>query len=137
MAATLLAAGCGSGPRVGPPEPASTGPAGTFSSIEQNILVPRCASAACHSGNPPPSAPLSLDLEVAYANIVSQPSQQLPGMNQVEPGRPDQSYLLLKMRGTAGSVGGVATPMPINDQSLDDADLAAVESWILDGAPND
>ncbi len=137
-AVVSVAPECAPEPLVGPPAPpAELGAAATFSSIEQQILVPRCASAACHSGNPPASAPLSLDPDLAWASLVGQPAQQLPSMAQVEPGRPDQSYLLLKMRGIAGSAGGVATPMPVGDQPVSDGDLAAIEAWILNGAPND
>jgi hypothetical protein len=64
-------------------------------------------------------------------------SQQVSGLKLVDPFAPDASYLLLKMRGEAASVGGIATPMPIGDAMLDPSDLAAVEAWILNGAPND
>jgi hypothetical protein len=45
--------------------------------------------------------------------------------------------MLIKMRGDAASVGGIATPMPLGDAALDPSDLAAFEAWILNGAPND
>jgi len=98
--------------------------------------VPRCASAACHGGNPPAAFP-QLDAEAAYQAIVGVPSQQVSGMALVEPYEPEASYLLIKMRGEAASVGGIATPMPIGDAALDPSDLAAVEAWIANGAPND
>jgi hypothetical protein len=57
-------------------------------------------------------------------------------MNLVEPGAPDQSYLVLKLRGAAGWVGGIPTSMP-TDYALDEGDIAAIEAWIANGAPND
>lgn len=107
----------------------------SFSSIAQNVLGPRCASTACHGGNPPAYYP-QLDPEVAYDATVGRPSLQA-SMNLVEPGAPEASYLLLKLRGEAGSAGGVPTPMPIGDTLLDPADIAAIEAWISSGAPND
>ncbi len=108
----------------------------SFSSILQNVVVPRCASAACHGGNPSPAFP-RLDAEVAYGAIVNVPSQQASGMDLVKPYDPSASYLLVKIRGEAASVGGVATPMPIGDAALDPSDVAAIEGWIANGAPND
>jgi hypothetical protein len=64
-------------------------------------------------------------------------SQQASGVKLVKPNDPGASYLLLKMRGEGGSVGGIATPMPIGDAMLSPSELAAFEAWILNGAPND
>ncbi len=108
----------------------------SFGSIAQAILVPRCASAACHGGNPPPAFP-RLDADAAYDAIVNVDSQQASGVKLVKPYDPAASYLLLKMRGEAASVGGLGTPMPIGDALLDASDLAAFEAWIANGAPND
>jgi hypothetical protein len=108
----------------------------SFTSIVQGIFVPRCASAACHGGSPPAAFP-RLDAEGAYGAIVGVDSLQASGVKLVQPLDPDASYLLLKMRGEAGSVGGLATPMPIGDAMLGPSDLAAVEAWIANGAPND
>ena len=55
----------------------------------------------------------------------------------VEPFDPANSYLVLKLRGTAGDAGGVASPMPIGDAALDESDIQAIEAWIANGAPND
>jgi OmcA/MtrC family decaheme c-type cytochrome len=108
----------------------------SFSSIAQNILVPRCASAACHGGNPPAAFP-RLDAEGAYDAIVGVDSQQASGVKLVQPFDPGASYLYLKLTGEAASVGGIATLMPTGDAALDASDLAAVEAWIANGAPND
>jgi hypothetical protein len=119
--------------------PAGGGGVGTtFSSIVTGVLVPRCASAACHSGSPPVAFP-SLEAGVAWQAMVGVPSGQASGMNMVEPGAPERSYLMFKLRNDAAAAGGsVATPMPpAGDTLLDPADIAAIEAWILNGAPND
>jgi mono/diheme cytochrome c family protein len=137
VAAALAAVGCVPGPEVGPytPNVGDATPA-TFTAITQEILVPRCATSACHSGNPPPNAPVSLDADRAWQELVGVPAQQAP-LALVEPGDPSRSYLVLKLRGTASDVGGLGTPMPINDELLTEAQLLAIEAWILNGAPND
>ena len=48
-------------------------------------------------------------------------------------GDPDNSYLLHKMKGTSGEVGGVATLMPLSG-ALPDADIWTREDWIAAGA---
>jgi OmcA/MtrC family decaheme c-type cytochrome len=116
--------------------PSAAPVAASFSSILQNVIVPRCASAACHGGSPPPAFP-RLDADVAWDAIVNVPSQQASGLDLVEPNDPANSYFLVKIRGEAASVGGVATPMPIGDAALDPAEIAAIEGWIANGAPHD
>jgi OmcA/MtrC family decaheme c-type cytochrome len=121
--------------------PASGGVSATFSSIVQAVLVPRCATAACHSG-PPPAPPPQLDADAAYDALVGPsgvgvPSQQ-SSLKLVDPGAPERSYLVYKLRGDAGAVGGsTPTPMPIGDSLLDEATIRAIEAWIANGAPND
>jgi hypothetical protein len=107
----------------------------TYSEIAEHILVPRCGGVACHGGNPPTAFP-QLDADAGYAAMYRVPSQQA-SMNLVEPYAPDTSYLVLKIRGDAGRAGGVATPMPIGDAALDPGEIAAIESWIANGARND
>ena len=129
---------CQPAPRVGPPTQGGVAADGHFSSLVQTIFVPRCATSACHAGGiPPPNAPLNLEAENAYGQLVGVPAAQLPGMNLVEPGDPANSYLVLKLRGTAGDAGGVASLMPLASAALDEADIEAIEAWIADGAQND
>lgn len=136
LACVLLVAGCRPAPEVGPEVPGGgAGEATTFTEIRLQILEPRCATSACHAGSPPVAEP-RLDGPEAYDALVGAPSLQVP-MNQVEPFDLANSYLVHKLRKTAGDVGGVASPMPIGDRELDEAEIAAIEAWILEGAPND
>ena len=138
LAAALLLAACGedllADPRVGAQLPGGGGAGASFSSLAVNVLAPQCATSACHGGSPPAYAP-QLDADVAYDELVGRPSLQA-SMSLVEPGAPEQSYLVLKLRGAAGWVGGIPTPMP-TDYALDEGDIAAIEGWIANGAPND
>ncbi len=111
--------------------PVAGGTSATFSSILQ-VLVARCAT--CHAAG---AEFPRLDAEGAYAGLVGVQSLQ-SSLKLVDPGAPEQSYLLYKLRGDAASVGGTpSTPMPPSDSLLEAADLAAIEAWIANGAPND
>ncbi len=106
--------------------------ASTFSSIVEQVLVPRCATSACHAAG---AAPPVLDAGSAYAALVSVQSGQA-SLPLVEPNEPEASYLVHKLRGTQGSVGGSGAIMP-TDGVLAPADLAAIEAWIANGALNE
>jgi hypothetical protein len=113
--------------------PTGGGATASFSSIVEAILVPRCATSACHAAG---AQPPRLDAPGAYAALVGVQSGQ-SSLRYVEANAPEQSYLVHKLRGTAASVGGsTATLMP-PDGALAPADVAAIEAWITNGAPND
>lgn len=133
--ALLALAACLPAPEVGGPAPDSGVAAGRFSELMANVIVPRCASDACHGGVPAHEPP-GLAPEIAYGELVDAMSFQAP-LAQVVPFDPANSYLVLKIRGTAHTVGGVGSPMPIGDVGLDEADIQAIEAWIANGAPND
>ena len=134
----LLALAACAPPAVGPAiDPGPQGAQATFSSLSRRIFVPRCANSSCHAGSPPPSAPMSLEEGQAYASLVGAVSNEAPALARVAPGKPDQSYLINKLRGTAGSVGGLATRMPLDQEPLTEAEIAEIEDWIARGAHND
>ncbi len=132
----LCATAAGCYPAAGPPLPPQTGAAGSWSDLSARIFVPRCATAGCHGGNPP-AVPPTFDADASWAALVGVTSTQAPSLRYVEPGRPDQSYLVAKLRGTAAAVGGSGNRMPPNDAPVSDEDIAQVEAWILNGALND
>jgi hypothetical protein len=81
-------------------------------------------------------APDSFDTALAY-DLVGKPSLQVSAMPVIDPFSPGNSYLMSKLKGTAATVGGVATRMPLNGPPLPGDDIADIESWIQAGAPND
>ena len=127
------------GPRVGGEVDAGawTGPLATFTRVQAEVLSLSCASTSCHAGNPPPVAPMSLEPGLSHAGLVGVPSSQAPALLRVAPGAPDQSYLLLKLRGQAATVGGAATRMPLGQDPLSEPALELVQRWIERGAPDD
>jgi hypothetical protein len=134
--ACLGFASCGPAPRVGGPQQASQVLEPTLGSIQANVLSPSCATSACHSGSPPHSAPVSLDPGRSWAETVEVGSSQAP-LQLVNPGHPEASYLLLKVKGTAGNAGGISTRMPIGAPALTPEQIDAIETWIANGASDD
>jgi mono/diheme cytochrome c family protein len=130
VAGAFALGACTPDPAVGVPLASPRGGAGTWSGLAQQLFVPRCASSSCHGGNPPAAFP-QIDAEGGYAAMVNVQSQQ-DVMNLVEPGAPEQSWLVLRLRGEGGR-----PYMPLGDAQLTEAEIAAVEAWIAKGAPND
>ena len=87
----------------------------------------------CHVGDSPQG---NLDLlgEGVYERLLG-PSEQLPEMNLIEPGDPDNSYLFLKLIGDDRITG---TPMPYNpltgEGTLSEAEIGDIQTWIANGA---
>ena len=131
--------GCPTGPAVGQAVPGGGlgEVSATFSSLEASIFVPRCATSACHSGSPPANGvPVSLDAGQGWSQLVGVPAVGAPGIAVVEPGDPQASYLVYKLRASGAEVGGTDALMPPDGQ-LDEAEILAVEAWIANGANND
>ena len=102
----------------------------------QPVFNANCALTGCHAGAVP-EAGLSLepgDIFAPSVGIVGVPSQQLPSMLRVTPGASDASYLIHKLQGTFGSVGGSGEQMPLNEQPLSSSTILRIRKWIDQGA---
>jgi hypothetical protein len=130
LIAPIFLAACAPAPAVGPETPVHWGEAQTFGTISQTVLGPSCATASCHTGDPPLVYP-QLDPAVAWDKLVGVPSQQ-GSMNLVQPYDPANSYLVVKLRG-----GGSGSVMPVGLAPIDETQIEAIEAWIAQGAPND
>ena len=133
---SLLLAACGGGggdggggggppPTPPPPPPPSIEP--TLASIQDNVFSPICTT--CHAGAAAPNG-LRLEEGMSHAMLVNVPSLEVPALLRVEPGNPDDSYLVQKIEGTA-AVGG---RMPLGGQPLSQETIDAIRQWITDGA---
>jgi hypothetical protein len=70
----------------------------------------------------------------AYANIVGRPAPEQSQLDLVQPGNPEASYLLKKVRGDAGITG---SRMPRDGPPfLSSQQIAGLAAWIQAGAPN-
>lgn len=124
LAATLLAACEHDDPvSVEPPAP-------TLTSIQNAIFTTTCAVSGCHLGA---NAPRGLDLSAgeSWGNLVNVASGGVPGIDRVEPGDPDNSYLVMKLEGASGIVG---QRMPQGRDPLSSDQIQAIRDWIEAGA---
>lgn len=112
-----------------PPPPAGFGP--NFSEIQANIFTPSCATAGCHSGAGA-SAGMNLEAANSYTMLVGIASSQDAGIQRVNPGNPNASYLIQKLDGTAAN----GAQMPLGG-ILAQADIDVIRQWITDGAIDD
>jgi len=129
----LVAAGCGTVKSPTEPPPAGGGPAFTFSQIQTQIFTPTCAKAGCHAASAG-SGGMVLEAGSAYSEIVGRGSTSNPSFNRVEPGVPERSYLLKKVRGDADITGA---RMPLDGPPyLTSEQIEGIAGWIRAGAPN-
>ena len=137
---SLFVAGCGGGSGSGggissptPPLPPPPPPFGAnFSEIQANVFTPTCAVSGCHTGAGAPQG-LRLDEATSYALLVNVASTQNGTLMRVNPGDPDNSYLIQKLEGNT-SVGG---QMPLGRTPLTQATIDVIRQWITDGAIDD
>jgi hypothetical protein len=101
-----------------------------FQSIQDNVFTPICS--VCHIGASAPEG-LQLDAAHSYNLLVGVPSAEEPNLLRVKPSDPANSYMLHKIEGAPGIVGG---QMPLGETPLPQATIAAISQWIADGAPN-
>ena len=132
----LVSAGCGT--VKSPTEPLSepdpgTGTAFTFSQIQAQILTPTCAKAGCHAASSA-SDGLVLEAGQAYGNLVGRPATQRSNLARVQPGDPERSYLILKLRGDP-SITGLRMPQD-GPPYLTPEQIDGIAAWIRAGALN-
>ena len=104
-----------------------------FASDIAPILKTHCAT--CHmtgqeAGN------MALYPAAAYSNLVGVKATAA-GLVRVVPGKPDDSYLLMKLEGTHLDRGGKGVRMPLGGEPLPSDQIAKIKAWITAGARND
>ena len=93
----------------------------------QPIFTARCIE--CHISSGAPHG-LMLDAPNSYDLLVNVASKEVPSLKRIEPGDPDNSYLVQKVEGTA-AVGG---RMPLNRVPLTADEIALIRRWVSEGA---
>ncbi|MFL5343925.1 MAG: hypothetical protein ACJ8AT_03995 [Hyalangium sp.] len=99
------------------------------------ILQSSCGG--CHGGSTP-QAGLDMLSPGAWTRLQNFASEN-PNLKLIDPGRPEKSYLWLKLAGD-GSISGSRMPLdPLNSGSrtLPQDQLDSIQTWILAGALND
>ncbi len=93
-------------------------------------VMPLFSGCNCHmTGNP--SAAFSLDPSAAYANMVDVAATTYASMDRIEPGDPERSFVLLKVRDATPPAG---QQMPTGGPYLSQAEVDVIADWITEGA---
>lgn len=136
----LVIAGCGAGSGEGlddngnpvgatpTPEP-QTGNGVTFAQLQDEIFDSPCAG--CHDASGRAGLRL-LDEDTSFGDLVGVASSQKPDLNRVEPGEPDNSYIVHKIEGGPNITGG---QMPLGGAALSQEKIDMIRDWIANGAP--
>lgn len=132
----LLALGCGDdGPAMPLDAPPPVQVAPTLSSIQDQIFTTRCSVLACHDNNTPASM-LNLVTGASFGELVGvtpiTTTARNAGKKLVDPGNPDNSFLLDKLNGNLGTGDGAL--MPLNKFPAWPEEIAPIRQWIMDGA---
>ena len=111
----------------------------TYHDIQHYIFDKSCVNTACH-GAPANAGGLNLAYENAYQNLIGKPEPKNPaaaaaGMKLVDPGHPENSFLLTKLIGPSSPEFGAR--MPLTAGQLHDGKIEALRKWITAGAPRD
>jgi hypothetical protein len=114
-----------------PPPPPPGGFGANFSEIQANVFTPNCATSNCHAGA---NLQAGLDLSAAssYAMLVGVASTQSASVQRVNPGNPNNSYLIQKLEGAGASGSRMPPSGPMPQSEID-----TIRQWITDGAIDD
>jgi hypothetical protein len=106
----------------------------TLESIQNNVFTPICS--ACHSGptsgmeSDLPSGMDLSDVTASFNSLVNVASLEVPALFRVDPGDPDNSYLIHKLEGTQA----VGAQMPDGGPFLPQDTIDVIRDWIQQGA---
>lgn len=107
-----------------------------YHDIQEYIFDKSCANSACHAA-PANSANLNLTYDYSYEDLVGRepdnPVAAAAGMKLVDPGNPENSFLLTKLIGPTEPAQG--SRMPLSAGILHNGKIEAVRTWIAAGAP--
>lgn len=141
LLALLMLSSCGAGSGKGldaqgllintnNPGGGNTDPSANLANLQKTIFGAICIR--CHIGATAPRG-LRLDSEDnSYAFLVGHASDEVPSLQRVNPGKPDQSYIVKKIEGASDIVGG---QMPLGGPYLSQEQIKLIRDWIANGAP--
>lgn len=99
----------------------------TLATLSAEIFTPNCAVSGCHAG-PNASNGMSLEAGLIADEIIGVTSTRDGSTLRIAPGDPDNSLIVQKVRGEAGS------QMPLSAPALSDEAIAKIIEWIEAGA---
>ena len=107
-----------------------------YHDIQEYIFDKSCANSSCHAA---PARAGSLDLSYGFSyedlvgNVPQNPAASAAGMKLVDPGNPDNSFLLTKLIGPTAPEQGAR--MPFGGGMIHNGKIEAIRTWIEAGAP--
>lgn len=107
----------------------------SYEAIQKVIFERRgCTAAACHGAAK--VGALDLRADVSWESLVDAESAN-SSYARVQPGTASESFLFQKLQAATepGSVDIPGSPMPVGTDALTEKELAAIQLWILKGAP--
>lgn len=123
------------------PTPTSTatptaGATVSFARIQDEIFTLRCAVPSCHDSFSQ-SGSLVLEAGASYDQLVgvepSTPAARNAGFLRVDPGAPDNSFLLTKLELPEPTIE-LGSPMPLIGDRLSEMEIQLIRDWIAQGA---
>ncbi len=107
-----------------------------YHDIQEYVFDKSCANSVCHAA-PANAGSLNLTYSFSYEDLVGQVPQNsaaaAAGMMLVDPGNPENSFLLAKLVGPTAPEQGAR--MPFGGGVLHNGKIDAVRTWIEAGAP--
>ena len=107
----------------------------TYHEIQDYIFDKSCANSVCHAA-PANAGNLNLTYGLSYQDLVGRlpqnPAAAAAGMKLIDPGNPENSFLLTKLIDPIPEQG---VRMPFNAGVLHSGKIDAIRTWIAAGAP--
>ena len=109
----------------------------TYHEIQDYIFDKSCANSVCHAA-PANAGNLNLTYGLSYQDLVGRsplnPAAAAAGMKLIDPGDPENSFLLTKLIDPTPEQG---VRMPFNAGTLHTGKIEAIRTWIAAGAPQE
>jgi hypothetical protein len=103
----------------------------TLTSIQTNVFTPRCSGCHTGTGTALPGAMNLTNEAASRAALVGMPSLEVPSLQRVAAGNPNDSYLIRKLEGGPNIVG---SRMPLVGPPLPQTTIDSIRLWITNGA---
>lgn len=108
----------------------------SYHEIQDYVFDKSCANSVCHAA-PANAGNLNLTYGISYQDLVGSvpqnPAAAAAGMKLIDPGNPENSFLLTKLMGPGTPEQGAR--MPFNAGPLHAGKIDAIRTWIAAGAP--
>jgi hypothetical protein len=116
---------------------ATMGEGVSLAQIQDEIFTPRCAVVTCHDSTSQSGA-LVLEEGFSFDQLVgvepATPAARDAGFLRVDPGDPDNSFLVIKLELPEATLE-LGSPMPLIGARLTAAEIQLIRDWIAQGAP--